>query len=76
MAEQQKIILQASQNSYGNYDDEGKLNEVLEALEKAERNEYLPHTIKTILIEVGFLNKKPQKITESGLKYLNENSHE
>ncbi|MGH1520563.1 hypothetical protein [Chryseobacterium sp. JK1] len=63
MTEQQKIILQAFQYSYGNYNDEGKLEQVLEALEKAERSEYLPHTIKTILIEVGFLNKKPQKIT-------------
>ncbi|MGV2452467.1 UNVERIFIED_CONTAM: hypothetical protein POZ17_19850 [Ralstonia mannitolilytica] len=73
MTEQQKIILQAFQYSYGNYDDEGKLNEVLEALNKAKEGEYLPHTIKTILIEVGFLNKKTQKMTESGLKYLNEN---
>lgn len=73
MTEQQKIILKSFQYSYSNYDDKGKLLQVLEALEKAQRGEYLPHTIKTILIEVGFLNKKPQKITESGLKYLNEN---
>lgn len=73
MTDQQKNIIEAFQYSYANYDDAGKLNEVLEALEKANRGEYLPHTIKTILIEVGFLNRKPQEITEAGLKYLREN---
>jgi len=73
LTDQQKIILQAFENSYQNYDDQGKLCQIIEALEKANQNEYLPHTIKSILLEVGFLNKKPQKITESGLKYLLEN---
>ena len=68
--ELEKQIIIAFGYSYQYYDHQEKLKIVIEALEKAKQKEYLSHTIKQILIEVGFYDKN--KITKKGLDYLNQ----